>query len=74
MSCIEAKTINFSMVSVVVKIVIGLFIWMVLPRLIYSKRKYQKNSPQFFVHISCQIVGIAVILLAILTLIQTIFS
>jgi hypothetical protein len=37
------------MVGAVVKIVIGLFIWMVLPRLIYSKRKYQKNSPQFFV-------------------------
>jgi len=62
------------MVGVVVKIVIGLFIWMVLPRLIYSKRKYQKNSPQFFVHISCKIIGIAIIAFAILSFISSLLS
>lgn len=62
------------MIGVVVKIVIGLFIWMVLPRLIYSKRKYQKNSPQFFVHISCKIIGIAIIAFAILNLIRSLLS
>jgi hypothetical protein len=62
------------MVGAVVKIVIGLFIWMVLPRLLYNKRKYQKNSPQFFVHISCKIIGIAIIAFAILNFIQTILS
>jgi hypothetical protein len=62
------------MIGVVVKIVIGLFIWMVLPRLIYSKRKYQKNSPQFFVHISCKIIGIAIIAFAILKLLQSILK
>jgi len=62
------------MVSVLVKIVIGLFIWMVLPRLIYSKRKYQKNSPQFFVHISCKIIGIAIIAFAILNFLQSILK
>jgi len=62
------------MVGAVVKIVIGLFIWMVLPRLIYSKRKYQKNSPQFFVHISCKIIGIAIIIVAILNLIRSLLS
>ena len=62
------------MIGVVVKIVIGLFIWMVLPRLIYSKRKYQKNSPQFFVHISCKITGIAIIAFAILNLIRSLLS
>jgi hypothetical protein len=62
------------MVGVVVKIVIGLFIWMVLPRLIYSKRKYQKNSPQFVLHISCKIIGIAIIPFAILNLISSLLS
>lgn len=62
------------MIGVIVKIVIGLFIWMVLPRLIYSKRKYQKNSPQFFVHISCKIIGIAIIAFAILNLIRSLLS
>jgi len=62
------------MVGAVVKIVIGLFIWMVLPRLIYSKRKYQKNTPQFFVNIACKIVGIAIIAFAILNFIQSLLS
>ena len=62
------------MVGAVVKIVIGLFVWMVLPRLIYNKRKYQKNSPQFFVHISCKIIGIVIIAFAFLNIIQTILS
>jgi hypothetical protein len=62
------------MTGAVVKIVIGLFVWMVLPRLIYNKRKYQKNSPQFFVYLSCKIIGIAIIAFAILNFIQTILS
>jgi len=62
------------MVGAVLKIVIGLFIWMVLPRLIYNKRKYQKNTPQFFVNIACKIVGIAIIAFAILNLIQSLLS
>jgi hypothetical protein len=62
------------MAGIFIKIIIGLFLWMVLPRLIYSKRKYQKNSPQFFVHISCKIIGIAIIAFAILNFIQTILS
>jgi len=62
------------MVAAVIKVVVGLFVWMVLPRLIYSKRKYQKNTPQFFVHISCKIIGIAIIAFAILKSIQTILS
>jgi hypothetical protein len=62
------------MAGIFIKIIIGLFIWMVLPRLIYSKRKYKKNSPQFFVHISCKIIGIAIIAFAILNFIQTILS
>jgi hypothetical protein len=62
------------MVGAIVKIEIGLYIWMVLPRLIYSKLKYQKNTPQFFVNIACRTVGIAIIAFAILRLIQSLFS
>ena len=62
------------MAGAVVKIVIGLFIWMVLPRLIYNKRKYQKNSPQFFVYISCKIIGIAIIAFTILNFLQSILK
>jgi len=62
------------MISAIIKIIIGLFIWMVLPRLIYNKRKYQKNTPQFFVNISCKIVGIAIIVFALIEFIKSIFN
>jgi len=62
------------MVGSIIKIIIGLFIWMVLPQLIYNKRKYKKNTPQFFVNISCKIVGIAIVAFAIINLVQSIFS
>lgn len=62
------------MVGMIINIIIGLFIWMLLPRLIYGKRKYQKNTPQFFVNIVCKIIGIAVIVFAILKFIQALLS
>lgn len=62
------------MAGIFIKIIIGLFIWMLLPRLLHNKRKYQKNTPQFFVNIACKIVGIAIIAFAILGLIQTLLS
>jgi hypothetical protein len=62
------------MVGSIINIIIGLFIWMVLPRLIYKKRKYQKNTTQFFVNISCKILGISIIAFAIFNLIRTILS
>ena len=62
------------MIGAIIIIIIGLFIWMILPRLIYSKRKYQKNTPQFFVKISCKIIGIAIMVFSILDLIRSLFS
>jgi hypothetical protein len=59
------------MVAAILKIILGLFIWMVLPGLIYKKRKYKKNTPQFFVNITCKIVGIAVVAFAILNFIRS---
>lgn len=62
------------MVAAIIKVLIGLFIWMVLPRLIYNKRKYKKNTPQFFVNIACKIIGIALIIFAVVGLIQLLFD
>jgi hypothetical protein len=62
------------MISAIIKIIMGLFIWMVLPRLIYNKRKYQRNTPQFFVNIACKILGITIIVLSIISLINSIFD
>ena len=57
-----------------VNVIIGLFIWMVLPSLIYNKRKYQKNTPQFFVNIACKIIGIAIVAFAIIGFLRSLLS
>ena len=62
------------MVLAIVKVIFGLFVWMALPSLIYGKRKYNKNTPQFFVYISCKIVGIAIISFSILNIILSLLS
>jgi hypothetical protein len=62
------------MVGAIINVLIGLFIWMLLPSLIYSKRKYQKNTPQFFVKIACKIIGIAIVAVTILNLIRSFLS
>jgi hypothetical protein len=58
------------MTGIVIKILLGLFVWMVLPRLIYNKRKYKKNTPQFFVVIACKIVGILIIVFGVIDVIH----
>jgi hypothetical protein len=62
------------MAGLVINVIIGLFIWMLLPRLLHNKRKYQKNSPQYFAHISCKIIGIAIIAIAILNFLKRMLS
>jgi hypothetical protein len=47
---------------------------MVLPTLIYKKRKYKKNTPQYFIHIACKVVGIAMIVFAGISLVQWLLS
>ena len=54
----------------VIQILLGLFVWMVLPRLIWNKRKYKKNTLQFFARIACTIVGVAAIVLAVLRIVR----
>jgi uncharacterized membrane-anchored protein YhcB (DUF1043 family) len=62
------------MIGAIIKVIIGLFIWMVLPRLIYNKRKYQQNTPQYFVSISCKIIGISIIAFAVLNFVRSILT
>ncbi len=52
------------MTGIIIKVLLGLFIWIMLPGLIYKKRKYKKNTPQYFVNIACKIIGISAIVFA----------
>ena len=62
------------MVGAVIKIIIGLFIWMVLPSLLNDKRKYKKNTTQYFIYISCKIVGIAIVAFSIIGFVRNMLS
>ncbi len=62
------------MTGIIIKVLLGLFIWMVLPRLVYKKRKYKKNTPQYFVNIACKIIGIAAIVFAAIDFVKFILN
>lgn len=58
------------MVGVLIKVLIGLFIYIALPSIICKKRKYKKNTWQHFVNLACKIIGVAVMVFAGLDLIK----
>lgn len=58
------------MMFAIIKILLGIFVWRVLPRFIINKRKYKKNMSYFFVNIVCKIIGIAMICFAVIDLVQ----
>jgi len=58
------------MTGIIIKTLLGLFVWLVLPGLIYKKRKYKKQTPQYFANIACKIVGILMLVLAGISLVK----
>lgn len=59
------------MASLIFKNTIDLFIGMGLPRLVYNKRKIEKNKPRFFVNIFYIATGIAIVAFANLSFLQS---
>jgi hypothetical protein len=62
------------MAAAIIKVLIGLFIWMVLPKLIYKKPKYKKYTTKIIVFISCKIIGIALITVTLIGFLQLLFN
>jgi hypothetical protein len=58
------------MTGAIIKVILGLFVWMVLPTLIYKKRRYKQRTVQYCVSIACKIVGILMIVYAGIDLIK----
>lgn len=57
------------MIGFIIKAIIGLFIWFMLPQIIFRQRKFKKNS-KTFVFTICQIIGIAIVVFAIINSIK----
>lgn len=62
------------MVGVLIKVLIGLFIYIALPSLICKKRKYKKNTWQHFVNLACKIIGVVVMVYAGFDLIKLLLN
>lgn len=61
------------MTVIIIKILLGLFVWLALPSLIFKKQRYKKRSPEYFVNIACKIVGILIIIYACIDLVKWLF-
>lgn len=61
------------MTGIIVKVLIGLFIWLVLGQIICKQFKLKKNT-KIFVNISCKIVGIAVVVFSSIDLIKLLLN
>jgi hypothetical protein len=48
------------MTGIIIKAIVGLFIWLVLPELINKKMKSKKNTKSF-IRISCSLIGIVIL-------------
>jgi len=61
------------MTGIIIKVLIGLFIWLVLGQIISKQFKLKKNT-KLFVNIACEIVGIAVVAFASIDLIKLLLN
>lgn len=62
------------MATVIIKLLIGLFVWMVLPHILISKKHKKKKQWNGFISIACKIIGGIIILYGIINLIQFILN
>jgi hypothetical protein len=58
------------MTSAVIKIIIGLFIWMVVPQLIFQKKTKKKAPYRRFATVVCAIIGILIAVLGAVDLVR----
>jgi hypothetical protein len=57
------------MTTIIIKALLGLFIWLVLGEILCKQFKLKKNT-KTFVNIACKIVGIAVVVFAGIDLVK----
>lgn len=58
---------------VIIEVLIGLFIWMVLPGLIFQKKTKNKSPYKRFTTVVCVIVGILIVVFGAVELIKSLF-
>ncbi len=56
------------MIGILIKVILGLFVWMVLPKLIFQKRSKKKAPFRSFTFVVCMIIGILFIVYGVIDL------
>lgn len=62
------------MMGAIVIIIIGLFVWMVLPKLIFQKKTKKKAPYKQFTFVVCAIIGVLIMVFGAIELIKSIFN
>jgi predicted permease len=62
------------MTEIIIKAILGLFVWLVLPNLFFKKGKKKKNPYRKFTLIACTIIGILILVFAGIDLIHYLLS
>ena len=57
----------------IVKIIIGFFIWMALPQLVFQKKGKKKSPYKRFTTIVCAVVGILIVALGAVDIVKLLF-
>jgi hypothetical protein len=61
------------MTGAILKMIIGLFIWMALPGLIFQTKSKKKAPYKRFITVLCAFVGVLIIAFGIVGLVKTLF-
>jgi len=62
------------MTGIIIKAILGLFIWMVLPNLIYQKKSKKKVFYNRFITVVCTGLGIIIVVFASIDLIKMLLN
>ncbi|ADQ80177.1 hypothetical protein Palpr_2040 [Paludibacter propionicigenes WB4] len=57
----------------IIKIIIGLFIWLALPSLIFKKKSKKRSVYKRFVSIVCIVVGALIVILGVIDIIKYLY-
>jgi predicted permease len=58
------------MTGIIIKAILGLFVWLVLPNLFFKKGKKKKKTYRKFILIACAIIGVLILVFAGIDLIH----
>ena len=61
------------MIGIILKIILGLFIFLALPEIICKKWKIKKNTKKF-INVTCKIIGVAVFIYVGIYFVKLIFN